>query len=282
MFTFRFQCCGKLGADGGNRLLISWLWTGFGALGGAELGMACAWAADYGRRTRRAWLRRYAIGLGLPLGAAIGAALSVVQPPETWFPAASPALQALHDRYPGVVAQMAEAIQGVRRSDEGALQGKMRPILANLLAAHRHEIDDDSAVAIGQLMLDETQALREAQPEACVALLGGRHAGVDLRAMAGPELRRRDAEVTARLVEQLSTRPAPPPAPLSAEAGQRLTDHALAKLTSGERDAVTPLLLAHREPATPQEADVLCAFERARISAALDASPATMRSLLAG
>jgi hypothetical protein len=136
---------------------------------------------------------------------------------------------------------------------------------------------------MGQLMLEETQALRQAKPEACVAALAGRPLGVDLRGVEGPDLRQRDAEVTAALIEQVASRPQPRPERLSPEEAQRLTDHALAKLTSGERDIVLPLLQPPgRTPASTAEADAYCAFQRARLGAAIDAPTGTLRSFLAG
>jgi hypothetical protein len=260
--------------------VIDLLWTGIGALCGAEIGMIGAWAADYGRK-RRAWVRRYAIGLGAPLGAAIAAAASLVQPPSPTFDASGPLLTAVHDRYPATFAQMVAATEGVPRTDQTTMQARLRPIMAALIQAHRPEMDDDSAQAVGRLMLDETEAMREAQPDVCVAVLDGRPTGVDLRVVSGPALQRRDAEVTAKLVEQLSTRPAEAPTPLAPDESRQLSDHALAKLSSGDRDVVTPLLLARRTPSTPREAAAYCAFQRARLGAAIDAQPGTLRRFLA-
>jgi hypothetical protein len=262
--------------------VIDLLWTGIGGLSGAELGMVGAWVADYGRKARRAWMRRYCIGLGCLLGAALGAGLTMPHPIETQLAASGPAFKAVHDRYPVVFAQMTAATRGMDKSDQAALQEKVRPLLVDLIQAHRSEMDDASAAAIGQLMLDETAALRDAKPEACVAALEGRPSGVDLRTVQGPELRRRDAEVTGALVEQLATRPATPAQRLTLDEDQRLSDHALAKLTSGERDTLAPLLLERRGPANAREAAAWCAFRRARLSAAMDAQPGTLRRLLAG
>ena len=262
--------------------MIDLLWTGLGGLSGAEFGMIGAWAADYGRKARRAWLRRYCIGLGLLLGGALGAALTMPHAADGELDAAGPTFRALHDHYPAAFAEMSAAVAGTDRKDQAALQEKIRPVLVKLIAAHRREMDDDSAAAVGQLMLDETQALSDARPEACVAALEGRPIGEDLRKLQSPELRRRDTEVTSRLVQQVAANPAPAPARLSAEEDQRLSDHALAKLTSGERDTLAPLLLEHRAPATTREAAAWCAFQRARLGAAMDAQPGTLRRLLAG
>src|SRR5262249_33973916 len=106
--------------------------------------------------------------------------------------------------------------------------------------------------------------------------------GLDLRTLSSADLRQRDAEVTGRLVQQLAAHPAPPPVRLSDEEARRLSDHALARLTSGDRDTVTPVLLEHRKPSTAREAAAYCAFQRARLGAALDAQPGTVRRLLAG
>ena len=262
--------------------MIDLLWTGIGGLSGAEFGMVCAWAADYGRKQRRSWMRRYCIGLGFLLGGALGAAITMPHPMEQQIETAGPTFQAVRARYPEVFAQMREAVRGVDKNDQMALQEKVRPMLVKLIAAHRNEMDDDSAAAIGQLMLDETEALREAKPEACVAAMDGRPIGEDLRKLEAPELRARDAAVTAQLVEQVAARPASAPSRLSDDENQRLSDHALAKLTSGDRDAIAPLMLERREPVNTREAAAWCAFQRARIGAAMDAQPGTLRRLLAG
>jgi hypothetical protein len=260
--------------------MIDLLWTGIGGLAGAEAGVVAGWAAN--RRSKlRPWTRRYLAGLGLALGAAIGAALSLPPVVDTRLDDAGPAFKAIHERYPALYAQMAAAAKGVDPRDTAALQEKLHPILASLIEAHRDEIDDHSAEAVARLMLDETDTLRDSSPQACVAALTGRPAGVTLRSASGPEFRQRSAEVTAAVIEQLAERPQPPPARLSPEEAQRLTGYALDKLTSGDRDTVLPLLQQGRQPSGSREAGAYCAFQRARLSAALDAQPGTLRRLLA-
>jgi hypothetical protein len=260
--------------------VIDLLWTGIGGLTGAELGMVTAWAIDR-RRERRAWVRHYSIGVGALLGAGLGAAVSLPGALGSELEAAGPALKAVHDRFPAAFAAMSAA-GSMDHKDQAALQNSVRPLMVSLIQAHRREMDDDSATAVGQLMLDETEPMAVAQPEACVAILDGRPAGLDLRTLASPEMRRRDAEVTGRLVQQLAAHPATPPTRLSDEEALRLSDLALARLTSGERDTVTPILLEKRRPSTAREAGAYCAFQRARLGAALDGQPGTVRRLLAG
>ncbi len=257
--------------------MIDLLWTGLAGLSGAEIGMIGAWIADRGRK-RRPWMLRYCVGLGFCLGAAMGALVTMPRPADNRLDKAGPVFAAIRDHFPGAFEQMSAAAKDVDHADSVALQ----TTLTRLIDAHRAEMDDDSAAAVGQLMLDETAALKDAKPEACVAALDGKPVGLDLRTVESPELRRRDAEVTAQLVQQVATRPAAPPKRLTADESERIGNYALGKLTSGDRDTIAPLLLDRRGPQTTREAAAWCAFQRARIAAAMDAPQGTLRRFLGG
>ena len=264
--------------------MIDLLWTGFGAVAGAGLGGLAGWVVSDRWRTRRGHrrpgIRRVLAGTGVVIGAFVAAAVSAPPPGENELMAIGPAMTAIRTHYPGAFAEMRWAAKGVDPRDPVALQDRLRPLVAELIRVHRAEIDDASAQAMAGLMLDETEALRDAKPEACVAALRGRPLRVDLRSVEGADLRRRDAEVTAALIEQVATRPQPPPTRLTDEESQRLTEYALAKLTSGDREIVVPILQAGRQPSNPREAGAYCAFQRARLGAAMDAQPGVLRRLM--
>jgi hypothetical protein len=131
-------------------------------------------------------------------------------------------------------------------------------------------------------MLDETQQLQSKSPQSCVAILGGRGAStVDMGSVFTPELVRRDAEVTARLIEQVATHPASPPEKLPDAQTQALVLEALKDLPADDQRVVTPLLQQQKTPSTPEEARAFCAFYRSLFTAAMRGPDQTLRRFLA-
>lgn len=228
------------------------------------------------------------IGAGLALALAfLGARLATFtlpppRPVEAQLDAAGPAYQAIHRYYPEVFAQMAADAKTVAPGDSVALQNKLRPRLAALVAAHRAQMDDTSVNALGRLMLDETLALKARSPQACVAILGGGPAPVDIGMVFPPELARRDAEVTAQILTQVATRPAVAPPKLSDAETQALIGAALKELSADEQKLVTPLLQPQKTPATAEEARAFCAFYRDLFTAAMRGPDQTLRRFLVG
>lgn len=259
--------------------MIDLLWVEVGGAAGAALGFAGGLALKRLRRApRRSGLLGAAAG-ALACGF-VAAALSTPPSLDVQLERSSPALRAIRRHYPEAFAQMVVVADGLGPGDGLALQNRVRPLVAQLVDAHRSELDDDTAQALGQLMLDETQSLEAANPQACVALLTGQPVEADLRGVASRDLVRRDGEVTAKLIDQVATHPAAPEGRLSDAESQALTDRALAKLPNGDRDVVTSLLTQRRAPASEREAAAYCAFARARVSAALDAPAGVLRRLL--
>jgi hypothetical protein len=258
--------------------MIDLLWTGIGAIAGGGLGVAGGWAAK--RWRPYAPLRRYAALAGALAGGVLGAVVATPPSLAAQLEAAGPAVKVLRRYHPGVFAQLAVAVKGSDIRDGVTLQNQVRPLVAGLLAEHRREMDDESATALAQLMLAETDALKAASPEACVAIMTGEPVSADVRNLVSSELREMDAKVTAQLIRQEATAPQPPSPKLSDEEMQRLNAYALDKLTSGEREAVQPLLAQGRQPNGAREAAGFCAFQRARIAAAIDAPAGTLRRFL--
>ncbi|HEY0436428.1 MAG TPA: hypothetical protein VGC92_07305 [Phenylobacterium sp.] len=222
-----------------------------------------------------------AVVLGL-----IGAGVATVTLPsrpaamEAQLDAAGPAFQAIHRYYPAVFAQMAADAKTVDPKDSLALQNKIRPQLSALVAAHRGEIDDTSADALGRLMLDETQALLTRNPQACVAVLGGGPAGLDMGEALPTDLARRDGEVTAEILTQVATRPAPSPPKLSDAETGTLVAAALTDLSADERQLVAPLMQARKAPVGAAAARAYCAFYRNLLTTALRGPDQTLRRFL--
>ena len=222
--------------------------------------------------------------LGIALAVAGGRLATLAQPApsvEAQLDAAGPAFQAIHRHYPDVFAQMAADARGLDPKDQIGLQNKIRPRLSALVAAHRAEMDDASVNALGKLMLDETQSLQAKSPQTCVAILGGGPATVDMGTVMAPDLARRDAEVTAQLIEQVATHPASAPAKLSDAETQGLVTQALNELSADEQRTVRPLLQQQKTPATSDEARAYCGFYRAFFTAAMRGPDQTLRRFLA-
>jgi aconitase B len=96
-----------------------------------------------------------------------------------------------------------------------------------------------------------------------------------------PELVRRDAEVTARLIEQVATHPASPPEKLPDAQTQALVLEALKDLPADDQRVVTPLLQQQKTPSTPEEARAFCAFYRSLFTTAMRGPDQTLRRFLA-
>lgn len=258
-----------------NDILAAAIGGGFGGLLG---GLAGAGIDRLRKKPSR--LATYA-GLALAL---VGArtAVAVTAPSIEQQLEASPAIRAIHRYYPETFAQMAASLKGVDTSDQIALQDKIRPQLAALVATHHAQTDDASAEALGRLMLDETAALQAKSPEACAGLLTGGQIKVDMRTAMSPDILKRDSEVTAKLIEQVATHPAAPPTKLTDSEGRALAARALKKLSNEEAATVTPLLEQQRQPSNPREAHAYCSFYRAFFQSALETPGGVMRRLLAG
>jgi hypothetical protein len=269
--------------------MIDLLWVEIGGVVGAGLGLVGGLRAKrWMRAPRRAkhWAvpSRHAGTMGVVVGAMtlglVGAALSKPPSLDVELERASPTLAAVHRYYPDAFAQMVVVADGLGPHDGVAMQNRVRPLVAQLVAAHRSELNDDTAAALGQLMLDETQSLEASNPQACVAILTGEPVQADMGLVVSRDLVRRDARVTAKLIEQVATHPASQQGRLTEAESQTLTDRALAKLPNGDQEAVTAMLTQRRQPGTTREAAAFCAFARARVSAALDGPQGVMRRLL--
>jgi hypothetical protein len=269
--------------------MIDLLWVEVGGVAGAGLGFAGGlnakrWMRAPRRAKRWAVPSRHAGLMGAVAGAMslglAGAKLSTPPSLDIQLERASPALAAVHRYYPDAFAQMVVVADGLGPHDGVAMQNRVRPLVAQLVAAHRAEVDDDTAAALGQLMLDETQSLQTSNPAACVAILTGEPVQSDMRLEVAHDLVRRDAQVTAKLIEQVATHPATSQSKLTDAESQTLTDRALGKLPNGDAEAVTALISQRRTPGNDREAAAFCAFARARVSAALDGPQGVMRRLL--
>jgi hypothetical protein len=261
-----------------NTILLAAIGGGVGAGLGGLLGLA--FDRVQGKRSQASLVLAIALAMG-------GGQVALWTRPkpatlEAQLDAAGPAFRAVHQYYPDVFAQMAADARTVDPNDPIALQNKIRPRLSAVVAAHRAQMDDTSANALGQLMLDETQLLQSRSPPSCVAILGGGGATtIDMGTAFTPELVRRDAEVTGRLIEQVATHPASPPEKLSEAQTQALVMQALKDLSADEQKVVTPLLQQQKTPSTPDEARAFCAFYRSLFTSAMRGPDQTLRRFLA-
>ncbi|MFL5298460.1 MAG: hypothetical protein ACJ798_18945 [Phenylobacterium sp.] len=248
---------------------------------GAALGALLGLLFDRVRRRRSPAPAIAAAALALLLAGWAALLTRTTAPPvEAQMDEASPAAQAVHRYFPDTFAKLAADARATDPKDRDALEERFRARYSALMAAHRSEMNDASAEDFGKLMLEETRALRLSNPEACVSILHGGAVSAEVAHALTPDLLHRSSEVTARLIEQVATQPAPPPEKLSEPEASALATQAFNALDPDDRRVVMPLLGRRFQSEGREQARALCAFYRAYFEAALNGPAGTLRRAL--
>jgi hypothetical protein len=174
----------------------------------------------------------------------------------------SPIFAVIHKYYPDEYAKLVSAIQSsqIPTSDTTALRNLITPIVSQIIASHKRQIDGDNASALFLLLIDESKALRDQYPEACIQILSGGTTNVPLGSVYSPQLIQEDATVETKILVQVATNPAPPPTPLSQDQMVSLGQSALSTMTTEEKALVLPLLQNSKQPSTNAEYQAMCDF----------------------
>lgn len=194
----------------------------------------------------------------------------------------NPAIASLHRYFPADYKSMVAMIRAQRPgTDVAAIRAKMLPYVSNVIAQHAKKIDDVRARAIFSLVVDESRLLKEKNPESCLALLNGKAPTIDLASIMTPEMQKRDLANTAATLEQIATRPAPPPSPMPKTQAVALTLKAFDRLTRAEQNLVGPIIMSGNQPQNQLAMGAFCNFEIELFTVALAEPPGTLRSLMA-
>jgi hypothetical protein len=256
-----------------------------GAFGGA-LGAAVAWVLEKLARRKLAWTKFLPM-VGVAIAVAAGRSV-LNDPTETALRELDQieTVAALKAHYPQDYELLQRTVRNGNSSASAIeLQNSIRPIIAAVVQRQAPKASPDNAYDMMKLAADEATALKAVDPKACVVMASGAQADIDLSKVITGEVRRRDFEVTSRLLTQAATNPYPPAAPLNEKEAIDFAMAALNQIDQANRSETIALLdnLAARE--SGHENELLCDFYLAANRAVLSQPKAIagpkVRSLMA-
>jgi hypothetical protein len=245
-----------------------------GAAGGV-VGAGLAWLVEriLGRQPR--WLP------GLPVFA-IGIALGVV---HVLRPTFGDRLMAGIDQFPSV-----QALKAHYPDDYDALRAKARAfavggtpddaraltagVFATVLRRQLPKMDAESIYALQKVTRAYAGALRDVDARGCYDMMEGERAPPTLAKVRTTEMDREDMEATTRILVQTATRPAAPATPMTFDELLHMSSAALATMPERDQDVAITVLREERNPRTPEEHRIMCAFELALADEFLALGPA--------
>ena len=257
----------------------------FGAIGGA-FGTLVVWAIEKVAKRKPKWT---AI---LPIICAVGAVFLErylrADPHEAVLVELDklPTVSALKIHYPEDYAKLG-AILNSMPSGASAIdvQNSTRPIISKVVERQMPKASAENAFDVLQLAHDESLALRSVSPAACVALASGGAPQVDLASAFGPDLMKRDFDVTARTLVQTAVDAQAPAKPLDESVASEIALAGLNAMSEADRNLAVPLLQASKPPVSEAENVALCNFYLASFKTLLSEPNAVagqkIRSLLA-
>ena len=260
-----------------------------GATGGG-VGAALGGLIDKSRGSTKAAAdgkgkRTWAGTLGV-IGAVAGAQIGVhvltpmMQPSvETQISSASREFRVLRDHYPDQFRQVVDVMKANPNASSAEMRSSVGPVISGLMEQDAPKMNDKSASELYGLTVDEAELLSRADPQSCVALLNSRTPRTPLDRVLTPELKVRDEEVSADVLEQAAVAPATPAPPLNADQSKALAIAAAKGLTPEEKKFVASVSKNLAAPMSDSQARVACKFTASLIRAAIAAPAGTLRSL---
>jgi hypothetical protein len=264
-----------------NSILAAALGGAAGGVLGGLIGAVIKGAA----RKKNGWQSKVGtvlvIGFGIA-GGRIGA--EVLQPSlEDQVDKASPLYATLHQYYPTEYSQIVGSLKASQSgaSDKLALENAVRPVLSDLVAKHRAQISDKNASDMMGVVVEEATIMRDRDPLSCAAMLNGGKTRISLADALPDSLKEKDLAVSAAVLKQVATAPAPQAPKLPDDQLKSLSLSALATLPEDERQAIVAMQTAHRQPATDVEAKGMCDFTISLVNKAMASPPGTLRAVIA-
>jgi hypothetical protein len=247
------------------------------ALTGAAGGMAgagVAWIVGRLLGRRPAWLNL------LPI-VAIGVALAIVRSLQPSFGdrlMASldelPSVQALKAYYPAdyetLRSKAAAFPAGGAPEDARALTAG---VFATVLQRQFPKADAASTYGLQQVTRAYAGALHGVDARGCYDMMEGKGAPPSLARVRTTEIERKDMESTTRFLVQTATKPARPATPMEFDELLRISSAALATMPDADQDVAIAVLREERDPRTPEEYRIMCAFNLALTDQLLAMTP---------
>lgn len=231
--------------------------------GGGILGAALAWAFAKALKRRPGWLS------ALPVVCiAVAVVIGRGQQPRMEEQVLAqlndlPSVRAIKTYYPDDYNRLAAQVRALSvQSSPAEAQSAVGDVLAMVVTRQRPKANAESALGLYKVTRAEGDALRRISPSECAAFMDGRPAPSLARAMT-PEIEAQDFAAAARLLEQTAKRPEPPAMAMADHELLALGSEALAMLTDVEQDVVIRVLKSEADPATREEARIMCDFNLA-------------------
>lgn len=176
-------------------------------------------------------------------------------------------VKVLHQYYPQEYQQviaMLKAATPPSAEDEKAkasIEDRVRPVVTSLMARQAPKMSDDNALALFQLTVDEAQTVQQKSPEQCGKMLtSGGQFGVSAESILSKDEIERDAALSAKILEQTATAPAPPPPAKDQAAITALARQAFAALPQPTRDTLLPVLQVGGQPSGATQQAAMCDY----------------------
>jgi hypothetical protein len=136
-------------------------------------------------------------------------------------------------------------------------------VFARVLGRELPKADDASVHGLYQVTRAYAGALRDVDARGCYDMMEGKGAPPTLAKIEIAEIEKADMKATTRLLVQTATKPAPPARPMSFDELVGISGAALATMPHEDQDVALSVLREERDPRTPEENRIMCAFELA-------------------
>lgn len=212
--------------------------------------------------------RRWTPAMAAGLAALALAGCNVLHPPTIEEQADKIAtVKVLHQYYPQqyqqVIAMLKAASPASAADDQAkaAIEDRIRPVIASLMAQQAPKMNDDNAMALFQLTLEEAQTTRQKSPEQCGKMLtGGGQFGVSVESILTKDEVQRDAALSAKILEQAAASPAPPPPPMDRTVTAGLARKAIDSLPAQTKANLMPVLQTGGRPSGAMQEAAMCDY----------------------
>lgn len=176
-------------------------------------------------------------------------------------------VKVLHQYYPQqyqqVIALLKAASPAAAGNDQAkaGIEDRVRPVVANLMAQQAPKMNDDNAMALFQLTLEEAQTTRQKSPEQCGKMLtGGGQFGVPVESILTKDEVQRDADLSAKILQQTATAPAPAPPPMDRAATGAMARKAIDGLPAQTKANLMPVLQTGGRPFGAMQEAAMCDY----------------------
>lgn len=237
---------------------------------GAALGTGVAWLIAKALRRSPRWL--LVIPVAFMATAAAAERVSRPLPADDVLAALaqSPAVRALKMHYPDDYSRLEARIRALGpKGSTGEIDRALGETLGPVMLRQRAKADADVSYDLYEVSRAEAEALGKSNPAACAAHMEGRGSPAELVRAVPREVLDRDRRLSTHLLVQTATTPAPPVPAMSIDELVKLSFEGMAKMSDADQDVAIAILREERDPATPDEARIMCDFYLGRAAVIL-------------